>query len=587
MLRSIKNYGLLFVLTVCLSACGVLDPVDDNHATIDRVHENPSFAEGVLMGAYTRIPTNTLSFNEVATDDAVSNDKLNNYLRMATGQWSAIFNPVSEWENCIAAIQSINQFLDLVDEVNWKKSIPELQWMYTQRFKGEAYALRALFQYHLLVTTAGPGADGQMLGIPIIDRFLDVNADFNIPRATFAQSVAQIYGDIDRSLQYLTMNDYRNVADAGQLPVGYEKVSVVNYNIIFGNELNQRISARMAKALRARVALLEASPAFNSGNTALWEKAAGFAGESLNSIGGITGIDPAGHRYYLKSLVDALNVSAGSPIDQKEVLWRRSVTNSNTREMANFPPSLFGRGNVNPTQNLVDAFPAANGYPINDPASNYSPSAPYDNRDPRLKLYIAYNGNSFSGKPIITGLGGGVNAKDSTENSTRTGYYLKKLLVEEVNLNPVSPTTQKHYEVHMRYTELFLIYAEAANEAWGPDGAGAAGFSARDVIQALRKRAGIAQPDAYLASVVTKEDMRKVIRNERRLELCFEGFRFWDLRRWKENLTTPAKGININGSGMTVVDVEQRVFNNEYMHYGPLPETEVVKYSALIQNKGW
>ncbi len=575
------------MLTVCMSACGVLDPVDDNHATIDRVHQNPSFAEGVLMAAYTRIPTNSVSFNEVATDDAVSNDKLNGYLRMATGQWSAIYNPVSQWENCIAAIQSINQFLGLVDEVNWKQSIPELQWMYTQRFKGEAYALRALFQYHLLVTTAGPGADGQVLGIPIIDRFLDVNADFNIPRATFAQSVAQIYGDIDRSLQYLTMNDYRNVADASQLPAGYEKVSVVNYNIIFGNELNQRINARMAKALRARVALLEASPAFNSGNTALWEKAAGFAGESLNSIGGITGIDPAGHRYYLKSLVDALNVSAGSPIDQKEILWRTSVANSNTREVANFPPSLFGRGNVNPTQNLVDAFPAANGYPISDPASNYSPSAPYDNRDPRLKLYIAYNGNTFSGKPIITGLGGGVNAKDSTENSTRTGYYLKKLLVEEVNLNPVSTTTQKHYEVHMRYTELFLIYAEAANEAWGPDGAGAAGFSARDVIQALRKRAGIAQPDAYLASVVTKEDMRKVIRNERRLELCFEGFRFWDLRRWKENLTTPAKGININGSGMTVVDVEQRVFNNEYMHYGPLPETEVVKYSALIQNKGW
>ncbi|GAA4442205.1 RagB/SusD family nutrient uptake outer membrane protein [Ravibacter arvi] len=570
-----------------MSACGVLEPVDDNHATIDRVYENPSYAEGVLMAAYTRLPTNSLSFNEVATDDAVSNDKLNGYLRMATGQWSAIYNPVSQWENCIAAIQSINQFLGLVDEVNWKKSIPELQWMYTQRFKGEAYALRALFQYHLLVTTAGPGAGGQMLGIPVIDHFLDVNADFNIPRATFEQSVAQIYSDIDHSLEYLTMNDYRNITDAGQLPPGYEKVSVVNYNIIFGNELNQRINAKMAKALRARVALLEASPAFNTGNTALWQKAAGFAGESLSSIGGISGIDPAGHRFYLKPLVDAVNVSAGSPIDQKEILWRRSVTNSNTREMANFPPSLFGRGNVNPTQNLVDAFPAANGYPIGNPASNYSASSPYDNRDPRLKLYIAYNGNTFSGKPIITGLGGGVNAKDSTENSTRTGYYLKKLLVEEVNLNPVSTTTQKHYEVHMRYTELFLIYAEAANEAWGPDGAGTAGFSARDVIQALRKRAGIAQPDAYLASVVTKEDMRKVIRNERRLELCFEGFRFWDLRRWKENLTEPARGININGSAMTVVEVEPRVFTNEYMHYGPLPETEVVKYSALIQNKGW
>ncbi|ODS84537.1 MAG: hypothetical protein ABS46_03235 [Cytophagaceae bacterium SCN 52-12] len=587
MLQSIKTYGLPLLLTVYLSACGVLDPVDDNHATIDRVHENPSFAEGVLIAAYTKIPTNSLSFNDVATDDAVSNDKLNNYLRMATGQWSAIFNPVSQWENCIAAIQSINQFLDMVDEVNWKQSIPELQWMYTQRFKGEAYALRALFQYHLLVTTAGPGADGQMLGIPVIDRFLDVNADFNIPRATFAQSVAQIYSDIDRSLEYLTMNDYRNISDPGQLPPGYQNVSVVNYNIIFGNELNQRISARMAKALKARVALLEASPAFNSGNTALWEKTAGFAGEVLNTIGGIAGIDPAGHRFYLKSLVDALNVSAGSPIDQKEILWRRSVANSNTREQANFPPSLFGRGNVNPTQNLVDAFPAANGYPITDPASNYDPSAPYANRDPRLQLYIAYNGNTFSGKPLLTGRGGGVNAKDSIESSTRTGYYLKKLLVEEVNLNPVSSTTQKHYEVHMRYTELFLIYAEAANEAWGPDGTGAAGFSARNVIEALRKRAGIPQPDAYLASVVTKEDMRKVIRNERRLELCFEGFRFWDLRRWKENLTEPAKGININGSVMTVVDVEPRAFSNEYMHYGPVPETEVVKYNALVQNKGW
>ncbi len=587
MLRSIKTYGLPLLLTVYLSSCGVLDPVDDNHATIDRVHENPSFAEGVLMSAYTRIPTNSISFNEVATDDAVSNDKLNTYLRMATGQWSAIFNPVSQWENSIAAIQSINQFLSIVDKVNWKQSIPELQWMYTQRFKGEAYALRALFQYHLLVTTAGPGADGQMLGIPVFDQFLDVNADFNIPRATFAQSVAQIYADIDRALEFLTMNDYRNISDPSQLPSGYENVAVVNYNIIFGNELNQRISARMAKALKARVALLEASPAFNSGNTALWEKAAGFAGESLSGIGGIAGIDPAGHRYYLKSLVDVLNVSAGSPIDQKEILWRRSVSNSNTREAANFPPSLFGRGNVNPTQNLVDAFPSVNGYPITNPASNHDPADPYANRDPRLRLYIAYNGNTFSGRTLITGRGGGVDAKDSTENSTRTGYYLKKLLVEEVNLNPVSPTTQKHYEVHMRYTELFLIYAEAANEAWGPDGIGTGGFSARDVIEALRKRAGIAQPDTYLASVTTKEDMRRLIRNERRLELCFEGFRFWDLRRWKENLTEPARGININGSTMTVVDVEPRAFSNEYMHYGPVPETEIVKYSALSQNKGW
>ena len=585
-MRSIIKYSLFFIVAVSLASCDLLEPVNDNHSTIDRIYGDPAYAEGILMSAYTKIPTNNLSFNDVATDDAVSNNKLSNYLRMATGQWSAMYNPVDQWSNCISGIQTLNQFTNLIDTVNWKGSVPELNWLYTQRFKGEAYALRALLQYHLLVAVAGPGTDGQMLGIPLFDQFLDAKADFNIPRATFAQSVDRIYSDINESLKYLTMSDYRNVTAASQLPAGYEKVAVTNYNIVFGAELNQRISARMAKGLRAKVALLAASPAFNT-DAAKWEQAANYAGELLKDIGGITGLDPEGNKFYLKTLVDKMNVSAATPIDQKEILWRRSVVTSNTREMANYPPSLFGKGNVNPTQNLVDAFPALNGYPISRTESAYDKANPYANRDPRLKQYITYNGNTFSGKTIITGLGGGVDAKDSVEASTRTGYYMKKLLVEEVNLNPVSTTMQKHYEVHMRYTELFLIYAEAANEAWGPTGAGTWGYSAKDVIAAIRTRAVIAKADPYLASVSTKEDMRELIRNERRLELCFEGFRFWDLRRWKANLTETAKGVNINKTTYTVVDVERRAYNNDFMHYGPVPQTEVVKYNALRQNKGW
>jgi hypothetical protein len=139
----------------------------------------------------------------------------------------------------------------------------------------------------------------------------------------------------------------------------------------------------------------------------------------------------------------------------------------------------------------------------------------------------------------------------------------------------------------MRYTEIFLTYAEAANEAWGPTGTGPNDFSARDVIAAIRKRAGISQPDNYLASISTIEDMRNLIHNERRLELCFEGFRFWDLRRWNADLTETAKGINIIGANYTVVNVEPRTYDNSYMHYGPIPNGEIVKFSALIQNKGW
>jgi hypothetical protein len=167
---------------------------------------------------------------------------------------------------------------------------------------------------------------------------------------------------------------------------------------------------------------------------------------------------------------------------------------------------------------------------------------------------------------------------------------MKKLLREDVNMDPKVANTKNHYEVHMRYTELFLIYAEAANEAFGgPDGTGTNGISARDVIAAIRKRAGIAAADPYLASITTQADMRNLIRNERRLELCFEGFRFWDLRRWNADLTENAKGVNINKSGttFTVVDVERRAYDNTYQHYGPLPQTEILKFNALIQNKGW
>jgi hypothetical protein len=229
----------------------------------------------------------------------------------------------------------------------------------------------------------------------------------------------------------------------------------------------------------------------------------------------------------------------------------------------------------------------ANGFPIKNSSSGYDAENPYASRDPRLSLYIVYNGGTMSGKTIYTGVGGGENARDSISTSTRTGYYLKKLLREDVNLNPSSTNTKKHFEVHMRYTELFLIFAEAANEAWGPDGTGSFSYSARDVIAAIRKRAGIAQPDAYLASITTKEQMRELIRNERRLELCFEGSRFWDLRRWKSDLTETAKGININGNSMTVINVENRLYDNSFMHYGPLPENELTKFDALIQNRGW
>lgn len=580
-----KIWSLLLILVMFVSSCALLEPEDDNHSTLQRVYDDPEFAEGLLLRAYAYIPTNDYNWDEVATDDAVTNDKFSSYMRMATGEWTALYNPQNLWDNCNRSIMSLNQFLDVVEEVPWKWTDETLNNLYVRRLTGEAYAVRGLMKYFLLRNHAGVGENGELLGVPEYNEFLQTQEDFSKPRDNFAQSVQSAYADLDKSLDYLPM-DFGDVSE-GNIPAGFGGVSLDNYNTVFGNNTLQRMSGRHAKAIKARLALLAASPAFNPNNdVTLWENAANLTAELLNEIGGISGIDPKGHIFYLKEQVDAAELTSGDRKDLQEILWRRPIYTNNARESANFPPSIYGNGRINPTQNLVDAFPMANGYPINDPNSGFDPENPYQGRDPRLSLYIVYDGSTMRGRTIETGVGEGDDAIGSLENSTRTGYYLKKLLREDVNVDPSSSSSQKHFNTHIRYTELFLNYAEAANEAWGPTGAGAHGYSAKDVVTAIRNRAGIEQPDSYLESVSDQGAMRQLIRNERRLELCFESFRFWDLRRWKEDLTVPAQGVRISGNTYTPFNVEDRVYNNEYMHYGPIPDREIVKF-GLIQNKGW
>lgn len=577
---------ILFITVLALSGCKkVLEPLDDNHRTLSDIYSDPGYAEGILMNAYTRLPTNGYSFNDVATDDAVTNDKFNPLLNMATGSWSAANNPVDQWNNSYSAILYLNLFLREVDSVNWAPSSKDVRKLFTDRLKGEVYGLRALFMFNLLQAHAGYSASGELLGVPIITEALSPDSDFRKPRNTFDQCVQQIYTDLTESEKYLPL-DYVNVT---QVPAKYTGMAVADYNRVFGTFNRQRMSGRILKAIKARTALLVASPAYNPQSTTVkWEAAANAASEVLDLMGGVNAIDPQGALFYTAANVNAINInpSSGAPIEQREMLWRGNIVITNNLERDNFPPTLFGNGRVNPTQNLVDAFPMANGYPITNPASGYVATNPYANRDPRLRNYIVVNGGTISNRTIFTKSDAPTNdAVNLLPNSTRTGYYMRKLLREDVNANPTALSTQKHYPVHIRYTEMFLICAEAANEAWGPDGATAHGYTARNIIQAIRRRAGITQPDAYLASITTKEDMRNLIRNERRLELCFEGFRFWDMRRWKLNLTEPAKGVTINSNVFAVQNVEIRQYSQD-MYHGPIPLTEAQK-ANLVQNKGW
>ena len=589
--------SILFILAVVLtfSSCDDLfTPADQNFKDPEQMYDDTGFAQGFLMHTYRMIPA-YYNNTEYATDDAVTNQKGNNFLNMATGTWTASNNPMNMWE-LYGAIQQLNMFLSHVENVNWALD-EEASVLFGMRMKGEAHGLRALFMYYLVRNHSGFAEDGSLLGVPILTEFQDVNSDYNQPRDKFEDCIQQIYRDLDEAERLLPM-EFENITSNEQIPATYRSITsrYTIYNRVMGEYSRGLFNALAAKSFRSRVSLLAASPAFqDASNTTTWANAANSAASVLNYVGGVSGLDPNGIAFYEKAMVD----QATEGRNPKEIIWRENLTavsndntNSITQELNNFPPSLFGSGQMNPSQNLVDAFPMANGYPISDQSnSGYNAANPYANRDPRLATYIIYNGNTAGtgNSQILTGSQAGNDGINSTlETATRTGHYMKKRLRMDVNCNSSSYSKQPHYTPRIRYTEIFLNYAEAANEAWGPTGNGGNAYSAYDVIKAIRTRAkvGTSNGDPYLEGCkLDQNKMRELIRTERRLELCFESFRFWDLRRWKSNLNEPVRGSDASNA-YSIFDVETRAYES-YMNYGPIPHSEILKFNNLIQNRGW
>ena len=601
-----KKRNIILYLTVLLTMCSCQDmfePADENNRQEDAMYEESKYAAGLLMYGYSRLPYATSTQTDVATDDAVTNNTNSSFLNMATGTWAADNDPMSQWNSCKDGIQYVNKFLTIVDKVKWAPSAASKQQMFIDRQKGEAYGLRALFYYYLLQAHGGYADDDQLYGVPLLTEPEDGSSDFNQPRALFSDCVKQCFADCDSAMKYLP-TDYVDLS-VDEIPAKYKELGAesTGYNLVFGSRSKGLMSGKIAEAIKAQVALLAASPAFRDQSGVTSAEAAVLCANVLKRIDGLNGFDKDGSIWYKNH--SKLDPSAS---EMPEILWRADRSKDANQERENFPPTLYGNGRVNPSQNLVDAFPMRSGRPITDPKSGYDPKNPYANRDPRLSDDILYNGVTFRNTLIITGTY--PNDKDESldninygNTSTRTGYYMKKLLNEKVSPLQSSLVEQYHIYPRIRYTEMFLAYAEAANDAWGPkaDPTGV-GFTAYDVIKAIRQRAGLGKDeigfdlpegDAYLEECAADQaKMTELIRNERRIELCFENKRFWDLRRWKMPLNETVKGIMIdrNDEGelsYKVIDVEERKYDSSYQWYGPIPKSEVLKWSNLKQNKGW
>ena len=571
----IKNILIVLVFAGIIGC--EFEPVEENRLGFDDISTFPERAEGLLLNGYTGL-VNQYSFSEAATDDAVNNNLNNNYKRIALGELNAQFNPAARWNN-YEQVFWVNQFLNVVDagETQWSRD--ELtNTMFEMRLKGEALALRGLHHFYVLQAHAGKNSSGELLGIPYFTEFIESDGNFNVPRLSFEASVQAIMADFDAALDLLPTDYGLSEANVDPWYSSLDDFDYAKYGLVNDNFFELRISGRIVKALKARLALFAASPSFLDSRS-YYEMAASNAAQIIETIGGVNGLDPVGNEFY----------ASDANIKSRESLWRGSLGSINaTIERRMFPPSVNGNGEINPTQNFVDAFPMLDGTPISE-STSYNPQDPYEGRDPRLKKYVVVNGAEFGGGIINTGVGGGNDRLDSIPGqSTTTGYYLKKLLQPEVRINNDGTAQGKiHANVYFRYTELFLIFAEAANETVGPDQP-IEGISAYDVIKAIRNRAGITGGDAYLESIKSDQvAMRELIRNERRIELSFEGHRFWDLRRWGLPLNESARGYFFDGNDyIELPSVEIRNYQS-FATYMPLPNAEILKFLALEQNNGW
>ncbi len=594
-MNKIIKTGVFALAAMAFVSCDdVFEPSPENNLPEEYIGKSAKYAQNVLGNVYAFMPSfDVFNLSEAATDDAVSNDANDSWRRIASGSWTSSFNPMNRWENSRNCIQYCNLLLKHIEEVEWTKD-EMANKCFHDRFYAEARALRGMLMYNLLQAHAGVDASGQLLGVPIVEVFEDATSNFNVPRNTFRECYDAMMEDFNEALKYLPNNfksydAYADPASLAELQKLYPGITEGVANRVFGEGFMGRMSGQIVNAFISRASLLAASPAFNASQVT-WEQAANDAAKVLDVIGGVAGMDVNGATWYCDP--DMENLEAGNC--PPEVIWRTEKGESRDREEKFFPPTLYGKGYINPTQNLVDAFPMENGYPITDPKSGYDPQNPYAGRDQRFYDYIIYNGAKAGTANTVVNTAADSDTNDGLDkitSSTRTGYYMKKHLRMDVNTNSSNPVNKFHYTARLRYTEFFLNFAEAANEAWGPLDS-RKGYSAYDVIKALRSRAflGLDNGDEYLESIKgDKDKMREMIRNERRLELCFEGFRFYDLRRWKvdqSKLNETAKGMRIEGGVYTPFDVDTRNYQ-DWMYYGPIPYSETLKFSNLQQNAGW
>ena len=604
-----KNILRYIVLMLAISGMAVscdsyLDRGPEENYSVEECFKEIQYARAWVYNLYSGIP-GMLDFHNNSNNcfvggsdemEITADYSMNQYFN--TGSISPSTG-LPYWQKAAIYSRKVKLFLDNIDSTRGLEEAEKKEWI------GEAHFLRALYNFWAL-ELYGP--------IPVYDKLYSPSQEFDeIERGTLDDCLNFILGDIEEAVKLLP---------ATRIPTYYGRATSV-----------------AALALKSRVLLYAASPLFNGNpdyaamvnakgeqlipskyDASKWQTAADAAKACINAA------ENEGHGIYYSLDEDPYTSYRELFLKNwnKEILYAVNVGMASMFEQCCDPLSVNGYALYAPSQQMVDAYRMANGKdpfitdengevtysntgaPLVNAESGYEENGftavagPYNaagvsnmyvNREPRFYASINFAGQTWKNRTLQlwnTGVDG-YTGSGAGSYYTRTGYIIKKLADDKASPQGWNaPAVNQRIWPMFRLAEIYLNYAEALNEAKGP--------SEPDVLRYLnevRKRGGIPE----LTGSYTKEEMRKLIHQERKVELAFESHRFFDTRRWKtaaKTETVPLYGMNIK-SGSSVSDPtyyqrtawERRVFNSPANYLFPIPQSDIDKCKSLKQNIGY
>jgi hypothetical protein len=551
-----------------MSACkkSYLDLPPLNYISANDVWKSADLMRLYVNGLYRRIESGIqiMCDNSAGPMSVITDEARSAYIgatantEIIRGLYTTADAPLNDWNLEYTSIRNANVFLDNVAAATVSDDVKT-------SLTGEVKFLRAFFYFELVKRFGG---------VPLISSAQDLSDSLLVHRNTLKECYDFIGKDLDDAASMLPSTNNAGLA-----------------------------CKWAALALESRVMLYAAS----------------YAQFGEMDPDGFGAIEPAqAQTYWQKAYDAATNVINNGPYQLYTDLSKLFIPQGGTPSVESifeiqYNPPARGHGFhfvngpntenpnwtscTNPTQQLVDAFPMKNGLPIADPLSGYDPQDPYTDRDARLDASVLHNNSPwrdiYSRAPtVIDTKPGGANQivdRDFPASITHTGYYIHKFIDPAVT--PSTELDGMNYInwVELRLGEVLLNQAEAAVELNKLQ-------DAVDAITKLRDRAGTQTP---FTVAVGADSLRNIVRNERRIELCFENHRLWDLRRWhvaEQALNGfVANGMWVTQNGSTLqyeikpADVSAaspRVFLPKHYLF-PIPFSEMQRNPNLKQNPGW